>query len=111
MENDSDLWIYEYERNPDSKEHTFGFVTSQKVRYQIRFKPTDYLFENVPELSWQTFEFIITPVFVPPGVKPKKDERVPATVASIFYDFYRELPDNVVIYICDSSDRRERARD
>lgn len=84
MENKDDLLPYDYERNMENKGHTFGFVTSQKVRYQIRFKLTDYLFENVPELSWQTFEFIITPVFTPPGVKPQKDERVPVTVATIF---------------------------
>jgi hypothetical protein len=99
---------YNYERDFEASGYSFGFVTLQKVRYIISFKLTDYLFENVPDLKWKTYEFIISPVFIPPGIKPKKDERIPVTVAAIFYSFYKELPNDVVIYICDSSDRKER---
>jgi hypothetical protein len=102
---------YNYERDFEASGYSFGFVTLQKVRYIISFKPTDYLFENVPDLKWKTYEFIISPVFIPLGIKPKKDERIPVTVAAIFYSFYKELPNDVVIYICDSSDRKERIRE
>lgn len=111
MANNNALEPYDYEQEPGAKKYVFGFVTEQRVRYQIIFTPTDYLFQNVPDLKWQTFEFIITLLYAPPGIKPAKDERVPVTVATIFKNFYKELPEDVVIYICDSSDRRERARE
>ena len=98
-------------RNLNDSSNSYLFETNSGVVYQIKFKPTPYLFgDEKTEISKYIFEFIIEVVNNPYSKLPPSDNKVGATVVAIFIDFYSKIGNAVSIYICDSSDGKEFIR-
>lgn len=89
--------------------NSFIFRTINKILYEVRFKPSGYIFANEPELEPFVFEMSIVVIDNPTGKRPPGDPLVPPTVAHIFSLFF-EQHERVVVYVCDSSDGRGEAR-
>lgn len=90
--------------------NSFSFVTDNKISYEIKFKDSSYIFIEKLRFPYSAFEFVIDLVFLPKGVKAMLDPKVSFTIAAIFIDFFKNNNENIVIYICDSSDNREKSR-
>lgn len=90
--------------------HVYSFITVSGVVYEVRFKPTGYIFGEV-DFAPCVFEFSLLLVHKPKGpVKIASDLRIPNTVIRIFLYFFEQHSRNVCIYICDSSDLKQNVR-
>jgi Family of unknown function (DUF6169) len=87
-----------------------SFVTDNKISYEIKFKESNYVFIEKFNFPYSAFEFVIDLVYLPVGIKPTLDPKIPFTIAAIFVDFFKKNNENIVIYICDSSDNRQNSR-
>lgn len=56
------------------------------------------------------YELVLKVVDTPTDKNPPFDSLTAPTVAAIIRDFYDRSPLTITIYICDTSDRREKAR-
>jgi hypothetical protein len=88
----------------------YSFLTDHEITYEVKFKPCDYIFEGRTAFYVPTFELVIELANNDTGKKPPLDSRISITVATIFADFFQLNDGKVIIYICDSSDRRQEAR-
>lgn len=86
----------------------YAFTTVNEVFYEVRFKPSGYVFS---EYSWKdtVFEIVIDLVFAPNPDRIPSDRSVQATIIKIIAHFFTTY-ERVVLYICDDSDSREIAR-
>lgn len=92
-------------------QNSYYFETQMGLIYEIRFKPTPYLFGNeMQTIANNVFEFGILMQFNPSLKFPSEDKKIGATVVAIFIDFYNRIGNAVSIYICDSSDGKEFIR-
>jgi hypothetical protein len=89
--------------------NTYGFITSSKASFEIKFKPSGYLFGDEVPFADYTYEFVILSLN-DDYVKFNPDSRISATVSEIVYDFFK-LKERTVIYICENRDGRGKARD
>jgi hypothetical protein len=97
--------------NLNDSSNSYLFETDLEIIYQIKFKPTPYLFgDHIIDVSEYIFEFIIDVVNNPNSKLPPNDKKVGATVVAIFIDFYAKIGNAVSIYICESSDGKEFIR-
>ncbi len=96
-------------RNIGGKNSTYGFITSNRVSYEVKFKPSEYLFGGETPFASFTYEFVIIQLG-DNSVKTRLDPRIPATVSEIMYDFFK-LREKIVLYICDNTDGKGAARD
>ncbi|GAB4032472.1 DUF6169 family protein [Spirosoma gilvum] len=108
MPNDEQISRYEFEFI-GGDHNSYSFSTYDKVRYAIKFVPSDYLFVDYIEGRVNAFEMVIAVADNPTGKRIPADPLTEPTILAIFYDFFRSL-EHVIIYICDSSDGREKAR-
>lgn len=93
------------------EQNSYYFESKAGLIYEIKFKPTPYLFENeLYEVKNNVFEFGIVVQFNPTSKFPSLDKNIGVTVVNIFIDFYRRFGNVVSIYICDSSDGKEFIR-
>jgi hypothetical protein len=92
------------------EKNSFTFQTLNGDTYEILFKPTPYLFNENSIYSQNTYEFSIILASNPSNNNPPTDLKIPATIAKIFSYFFDNSDDTVTIYICDSSDGRQLAR-
>lgn len=86
-----------------------NFVTVNAVSYTVRFKPSaDYVLTHEP---WRDnlFEFVIELAAAPDPDRIPNDPVVALTIARIIVQFLT-AHERVILYICDDSDTRERAR-
>ncbi len=88
--------------------NAYVFETGNEVIYQIKFKPTPYLFSNHPNVGQNVFELVIE-VIDWQGEKIPPDSFIPATVAAICQDFFINK-DRILLYICETADARHLAR-
>jgi Family of unknown function (DUF6169) len=88
----------------------YEFDTDNVISYDVRFKPCDYIFEGRVDFHVPTFELTIEVAVNETGKKPPLDPKIPFTIASIFADFYQKNDRQVIIFICDSSDRKQEVR-
>ena len=91
--------------DPDS----YYFTTKNEIAYQVRFKPTGYIFENNPDLQPFLYEISIIVLDNPTGEQPPSDRLISTTVALIFGKFF-ERHERIAVYVCDTSDQRGLAR-
>jgi hypothetical protein len=91
-------------------DNVYSFDTNNKIAYYVRFKPCDYIFEGRLDFYVPTFELVIEIAVNETGRNPPLDSKIPFTVARIFSDFHQSNNGKVIIFICDSSDRRQEAR-
>lgn len=91
------------------KNNSYVFKTNIGVIYEVKFKPSKYIFESGFSYSDFTFEFVID-VLQSSGYKsPPLDTKVSATTAEIFIDFFRN-EQNIIVYTCETNDAKEYAR-
>jgi hypothetical protein len=84
------------------------FETINDVTYQVKFKPTPYLFAEQPGLGSYIFELIVAPVNSTVN-RTGTDAQIPATVAAICEDFVQNR-ERILLYICETADSRHMAR-
>jgi hypothetical protein len=90
--------------------NSYGFETNLGIVYEIKFKPSPYLFPSESEYSANAFEFAIEVFLNPNPTSPPFDKKSSKTIAYIFEDFYQRNIETVTIYLCDSSDGRQMVR-
>lgn len=93
----------------NEQENIFLFRTNNRILYEVRFKPSGYIFANDPDLEPFVFEISIVVIDNPTGKRPPRDPLVPPTLTAIFSIFF-EKHERIVVYICDTSDKRGQAR-
>lgn len=90
--------------------NAYSFVTAYGVIYEVRFKPTGYIFGDAPFAPY-VFEFSLLMTYKPAErIKIASDLQIPKTVISILIDFFKEESKLVSLYICDSSDFKQLVR-
>ncbi|MVM32744.1 hypothetical protein GO755_22070 [Spirosoma sp. HMF4905] len=107
MPDDFPVNSYEF-RFFGAEQNSYFFTTRQEIIYQIKFVPSAYLFIDYVEGHVNAFEMVIA-VADKPGDRIPSDPLTEHTIKAIFYNFFRSL-EHVIVYICDSSDGREKAR-
>ena len=90
--------------------NSYVFQTLHDVFYEVNFKPFFYFFNSDSIYSESTFEFGIIVLERPLLKLPSQDALIPITIAAIFTDFFDKIEQPSVVYICDSSDSKQLAR-
>lgn len=100
---------YEFELE-DENQNLYSFQTSNGALYNVRFKPSPYVFGEESIFAPYLYELIVE--LAGNELPPKgKDKLMPFTVYAIFLDFYKRNGEaNICLYICDSSDGRQMVR-
>ncbi|QMW00528.1 DUF6169 family protein [Spirosoma foliorum] len=91
------------------EQNAYFFSTDNDIAYQVKFVPSNYLFAARAELQIQAFEMSISVAQHNTGGRLPADQLISPTIAAIFFDFFRTR-DQVVVYVCDTSDKRQSAR-
>ena len=86
---------------------SFEFFTVGGQLYKAYFISYSYLFSDYPEFANDVFSFNLE--MINGHAENQADERIGQTVVEIFSNFFKSRQ-NVVVYICDSSDDRHLAR-
>jgi hypothetical protein len=94
----------------ENYEMLYIFKTDFELLYEIRFKPTPYLFPKDKPYSKDTYEFSIIVLENPNHSSPPFDNRIGSTIAKIFDEFYEINGNTVSLYICASHDNRQFVR-
>ncbi len=91
--------------------NVYNFITINDVFYEVRFKPSGYIFPQPSVFAKYIFEFALILVSHPNDqTKTPSDRRIPKTVFLIFLNFFERCSDNICVYICDSSDSKQFVR-
>lgn len=89
--------------------NSYYFTTIDNITYEIKFVPSSDFFAAYEELEADVFEMVISVADNPTGGRLPADKTIAPTIFAIFEHFF--LPRrHVIVFICDSSDGRERAR-
>jgi Family of unknown function (DUF6169) len=88
----------------------YDFQTDNQIIYQVSFKDSSYVFDEYVTQKIEAYEMAIQVVYNPVTQKQRLDGRIPVTIAGIFYDFIYRNKEQIVIYICDSSDNKQAIR-
>jgi hypothetical protein len=91
-------------------EMLYIFKTDYEVLYEVRFKPTPYLFSSDKPYANDAYEFSIIVIDNPNHVSPPFDNRIGETIAKVFDDFYSKFGNAINLYICASHDNRQSVR-
>jgi hypothetical protein len=91
-----------------SKDNIYSFKTQHFFTYQVKFKPTGYIFENYI-WSYYAYEMVIEVTENLSGKRPPLDSDIPPTIAIIFEDFFREK-EKIAVYTCETADGKHLAR-
>ena len=86
----------------------YTFTTLTGNEYDCYFYTAEEIFTDYPSLAKKAFGFNIV-LKNNPSIIKGLDKRIAATVVTILKTFLYEKK-NAVIYICDNSDGREKAR-
>ncbi len=93
----------------DSDNYSYSFITDNGIKYSIYFLDYSYMFSDYdPSLSENIYTFNID-VIEGDAEKIPPDTRIAATVLEVCNLFFENLR-NVLIYVCDSVDKRQLAR-
>lgn len=94
-----------------TEDNRYFFVTKNDIAYEIKFKPFPYLFDSNEPFAQNTFEFVIAVFSNPNQQNLRFDSNMGITIAKIFDDFYERNNQTITIYICDTSDEKQFARE
>lgn len=98
-----------YEVTTNEKKNEFHFTTSLNYQYNVYFLPAkEEYFSNYPDVPDNIYLFGFSLINASAGALPF-DNKVAQTICQILFDFF-ENHHNIIIFICDSSDKRERQR-
>lgn len=103
----SDAYEFVFEGDTDN---LYAFATANKLVYEVRFKPSGYLFESDQPFVDSIFEMVLLPVKDDIGKEKRLDKRIPDTVAAIARHFLARKK-NVFLYVCEDKDGKGTARD
>ncbi|MBD2755540.1 DUF6169 family protein [Spirosoma validum] len=106
MPKDAPVNKYEF---AGGQQNSYSFSTYDRVRYEIKFVPSAYLFVDYVDHHVDAYEMVIAVADNPNGKRIPADRLTEPTIRAIFYDFFRSK-EHVIIYICDSSDGRQEVR-
>lgn len=102
--------IERYEFEFVGGEHNvYLFTTGADIKYEIKFVPSSEYFSAYMDLGAEVFEMVISIADNPTGGRLTADERVAPTIFAFFEDFFL-VQRHVIVFICDSTDGRGRAR-
>jgi hypothetical protein len=101
-------YLFRFEGGDDN---SYAFTTSIGIAYLVRFKPTPYIISEEWVFRTDVYELVIDLVDNPTGKPPALDLIIPATLAAIVQDFYSRTSLAITLYICDSSDGRQKSRE
>lgn len=102
----SNLQPYRYNvHRPDY----YSFITDAGTEYHCYFFSADSFFSEFPELAAKVFGFNLELKNKSSNAPTGPDKRIAETVITILKTFLNEKK-NAVIYVCDNSDGREKAR-
>lgn len=90
-------------------ERLYSFNTSCDCIYHCYFFEFEAIFSEYPNLAPKVFGFNLELKHKPEDKKIGLDKRIAVTVITIVKAFLDEK-ENAVVYICDNSDNREKAR-
>ncbi len=93
----------------DDIDNSYVFKTNQYIFYQIKFKPTKYLFGKESSFSKNTFELVIEVIQNPLIKLPETDKLISNTISVIFLDFFKNN-NFIILYICETNDLKHNAR-
>jgi Family of unknown function (DUF6169) len=99
---------YEFSSTDESSTR-YLFKTENGVLYEVLFKPTPYLFDNLPIVNEFVYELIIGKL-EGPAQKTARDTAISVTIAAICANFFELQQKRVILFICDSSDGRQVIR-
>jgi len=85
----------------------FSFVTDFGVEYNCYFVEYGFLLEAEDLKHIKILSFNIEPIYR--SLKPNLDPKVKETVKEIITEFFK-TPEDVLIFICDSVDQRQKSR-
>ena len=88
---------------------SFEFVTDQGVIYNATFFDYNTSLPGYPELAEAIYSFTLDIILEINDTPLRPDERLGETIVAIFMKFFNSRQ-NVVVYVCDSSDDRHLAR-
>lgn len=100
--------MYEFSAT-DEPSTRYLFKTGTGVLYEVLFKATPYLFDNLPVVNEFVYELIIGKL-EGPTEKVAYDSVISATIAAICTNFFGRQQKRVILFICDSSDGRQVIR-
>jgi hypothetical protein len=86
----------------------YSFITNSGCEYHCYFFAFDTAVSAYPNLATKVFGFNLE-LKVKPITAIGLDKRIAATVVTILKEFLNK-EENAVVYICDNSDQREKAR-
>ncbi len=89
--------------------NTYAFIIKHQVVYELKFKPSSYIFVNQPPFTEFAFEFVMEVAENTLPKLPPPDAQLAATIARIFNNFF-VWQETVVVYICDNADGRANSR-
>lgn len=108
MESENQRNLYKY-TFVGGEFNSYFFTTTDDVTYEIKFVPATDLFNAYSDLGAEVFEMVISVADNPTGGRLPADPLSAPTIFAVFEDFF--LPKRyAIVFICDSSDGRERAR-
>ena len=87
----------------------YTFTTINGCEYHCYFLDFSSAFEPYPNLASKVFSFNLELKYRPVDKIISLDKRIAVTVATIIQTFLNQK-ENVVVYICDTSDNHEKAR-
>lgn len=89
-------------------EQGYLFLTDLNITYRIVFDDLSSIFQDYPTIHGRVFSYSFYPVNKHSS-KQKIDERIKLTIAHSINSFF-EKHDNLIVFVCDSSDEREMCR-
>lgn len=91
------------------EDNSYFFISHRDVVYQVKFKPSFYLFDAPAEVAENVFELVIADIYVPRQQPPLLDLQTPVTIAAIVEDFLQKR-ERVAVYVLADADGRAYAR-
>jgi hypothetical protein len=93
----------------ENESNSHFFTTQNEIIYEVKFKPTGYIFNYSSVWAYHCYEFSIEVFSNPTARLPPIDNKIPPTIAAIFLDFFQEK-EKSVLYTCETKDGKELAR-
>lgn len=97
-----------YSYSSSGKEELAGtiFVTEYGVKYFLYFTEGSGYFPDYPEFDNRIFMF----GFKPDQNPKRKDPRVKDTILHFLTQYFKSKPETALIFVCDTSDKRQNTR-
>lgn len=99
---------YDFAHNGGA-DNLYAFATDNKIIYEVRFKPSGYLFDDDQPFVDSILEMVLLPVKADVEKEKLLDEKIPATVADILVHFFTQK-EKVILYVCEDNDNRGAVR-